>query len=153
MSMKTSFYSYLAFLTLTLMLLSCGKTEQPEYPIALKLELPQSLAKGERRREKFMASADILTVTIETKEGGSFAQSYAKENWEKIILPGFEFPKSRTDKAEIKVEIRAKKTDGSTINDAVLKGSGTLYGKDIKTDTQNTLTIKLSLTVQPETWD
>lgn len=100
-----------------------------------------------------MARAEMLIVKIETKEGGSFTQSYAKEHWEKIILPGFEFPKSLTDKAEVSVEIHALDANGVKTTEAVLKGQGTLYGKEMKKDAENKLSIKLSLNVQPETWD
>jgi len=151
--MKTPILKLVLLLALILQLSGCGKTESNEYPIALKLELPASLAKGERRREKFMSQAELLIVKIETKEIEPFEQSYAKEHWEKITLPGFEFPKSANDKAEIKVEIHAKGADGVKMTEAVLKGSGTLSAKEMKKDVQNTLTIKLLLTVQPENWD
>lgn len=151
--MKTLISFLLSFFIAPLLLVSCGNIAQEEYPLSLKLELPATLVKGEKRREKFMERADILTVKIKTQGGENLIQSYAKTHWEKILLPSFEFPRTLKDKMEVSVEVHAKNEDGTRTTEAVLKGEGTFSAGDVEKGAESVLTIKLSLTVQPETWD
>ncbi len=136
-----------------LMLGACGARGENDYPILLKLEMPQSLARTEQRREKFMQMADFLKVTVETKEGVHFEQLYSKLHWEKITMPPFHFPKTESDTARFKVEILAKNLQGLSKGEAVLRGEGTLSAQKMRRKDPNDVVIKLSLLVRPETWD
>lgn len=130
---------------LMLVLAGCQVAEEaaPAEALLLYLQLPQTLAEGAPRRERFLQSVEYLVVRVETKEKAE-EFVFPKDRWDRIYVP----QQSQGDKFVVSVYVWDRKRNGEPRPYAALSGK-----KRVEVNSTTTVRIPLRLQVSIHEYD
>lgn len=142
-----SYMHNLFFVVLVFVFSGCGSEESAL--IELNVRFPASIAKNSKAYQKLLSRAESMQLSIQSKEGYTYENHFPPLQWETIVLPQMEFPKSQGDVLSIQVKVWDRKNDGTKRTYPVLVGKTSLKAKDLKPGVVS-VPIKLSLQVSVE---
>ena len=140
-SMKTQ--NMIAGLALSVLLGSCGKGPA----LLLTIRLPQGLAKGTNRHDRFLKRVTHLRLGLESKGGTKTEVIAGPQDWERLSLPAIDFPVDDKDSLSIVAEVWDMTSEGNARSYAVAKGDASLSATALRTGGITAVVIPLSLKV------